>query len=226
MELMKTKKGLAAFLLASSGLAAGLSAPAVQAQDTDTLVVARSMDVNSLDPARAFCDTCQIYLSAVYQTLVTLAPDNKTLVPNLAKSWEANDDFTQFTFHLGKAEFSDGSAVSADDVVWSIDRLKNLKGSPSFLMDGLVSVTATDPETVVFKLDAPNSEFLNKLSASYAGIVNAKEAKAHGALATADAASKDTAESWFMSHSAGSGPYMLRRGDAADRRRGQPGPGA
>ncbi|HBB84346.1 MAG TPA: ABC transporter substrate-binding protein, partial [Sulfitobacter sp.] len=37
---------------------------AVAAQDT--LVVGRSMDVNSLDPSRAFCDTCQIYLTAVY----------------------------------------------------------------------------------------------------------------------------------------------------------------
>src|SRR5262245_31434007 len=66
----------------------------------DTIVVARAMDINSLDPARAYCDTCQIYLSAVYETLLTLAPDNKTIAPSLAEKWEVSPDVTTFTFHL------------------------------------------------------------------------------------------------------------------------------
>ena len=51
------------------------------AQEGDTLVIARDMDINSLDPARAWCDTCQIYLSSVYEPLVGLDTDNRTLVP-------------------------------------------------------------------------------------------------------------------------------------------------
>jgi len=46
--------------------------PAVAAENS--VVVARAMDLNSLDPARGYCDTCQIYLSAVYDTLLTKAP--------------------------------------------------------------------------------------------------------------------------------------------------------
>ena len=44
------------------------------------LLIARGMDVNSLDPQRAYCDTCQIFMTAVYETLIGLDKDNTTLV--------------------------------------------------------------------------------------------------------------------------------------------------
>lgn len=199
------RKGLVALFLAGSALVA----PPALAQDRDTLVIARSMDVNSLDPSRAFCDTCQFYLTAVYETLVTLAPDNQSLVPNLAESWDVNDDFTEFTFHLKDATFADGSPVEASDVIWTFNRLKNVKGSPSFLMDGLTSAEEVDAKTVKFTVDAPNSEFLNKVSAPYTGIINAEVAEANGAVADDTAAEADKAESWFLANSAGSGPFQL-----------------
>lgn len=195
MIQFRLKQGVAALLLSC----AFTTAPAM-AQDSDTLVIARSMDVNSLDPARAFCDTCQFYLTAVYETLV----------PNLAKSWETNADFTEFTFHLKDATFADGSPVEASDVVWSITRLKNLKASPSFLMDGLINAEAVDAKTVKFTLDAPSSEFLNKISASYTGVINAEAAMAAGATAGEDAPETDKTEQWFLSNSVGSGPYAMK----------------
>ena len=63
----------------------------------DALIIARGMDVNSLDPSLAYCDTCQIFLTAVYETLIGLDDDNKTQVPRLATEWEGNDDQTEFT---------------------------------------------------------------------------------------------------------------------------------
>ncbi len=191
-------------------MSVALPLPAL-AEGSDTLVVGRAMDVNSLDPNRAFCDTCQFYLTAVYETLITLAPDNKTLKPNLAASWEANDDFTQFTFHLKDAKFADGSPVESSDVKWSWERLKNLKASPSFLMDGLVSIDTPDPKTVVVHVDAPNSEFLYKVAAPYTGIMNAEVTQAAGAIGDDTAAEKDQAEPWFLANSAGSGPYVLEK---------------
>lgn len=194
------------FLLGS--VSALLLATPLAAQDT--LVVGRSMDVNSLDPARAFCDTCQIYLTAVYEPLLTLASDNKTLEPKLALSWENNDDFTEFTFNLNPdALFSDGSPVEASDVVWTFERLRNLKGSPSFLMDGTKTIEAVDTHTVKITVEAPNSEFLNKVSAPYTGIVNAEAAMAGGAVGDDTAATADGAEGWFLENSAGSGPFIL-----------------
>lgn len=176
----------------------------------DTLVIGRSMDVNSLDPARAFCDTCQIYLTAVYEPLLTLGEDNQTLVPKLATSWDNNEDFTEFTFQLNPdAVFSDGSPVEAQDVVWSFERLRNLKGSPSFLMDGTQSIEAVDAKTVKITVDAPNSEFLNKVSAPYTGILNSEAAMAGGAIGDETADTADGAEGWFLENSVGSGPFVL-----------------
>ena len=122
-----------------------LTARSAAAADSE-IVVARAMDLNSLDPARAYCDTCQIYLSAVYDTLVTIAPDNKTVIPDLAETWEVSPDVTTFTFHLNPAaKFSDGSPVTGDDVKWSLERLQNIKGGASYLMTGLKSITVPDP---------------------------------------------------------------------------------
>ncbi|MCB4768813.1 ABC transporter substrate-binding protein [Ancylobacter sp. Lp-2] len=196
-------------LTLAASLAVSFSS-AASAQEKDTLVIARSMDVNALDPARAFCDTCQIVLTSIYDPLTTLAPDNKTIVPRLAKSWEVNDNQTVFTFHIDPAAvFADGSPVEGKDVKWSFERLKNMKGNPSFFMDGVKSIEVTDPRTVVITLDASNSEFLNKLSAGFTGVINSDVAIAQGATADADADKTDKAEAWFLTHSAGSGPFAL-----------------
>lgn len=182
----------------------------VPAAEGDTLVIARDMDVDSLDPGRAWCDTCQIYLSSVYETLVGLAPDNRTLVPGLAESWEVSDDQTQFTFHLHPdAVFADGSPVEAKDVKWSWERLRNLKSGASFFMDPVQSIETPDDKTVVVTLSAPNSEFLGIMNASYTGVTNSDVAIEQGANADENADATDTAEPWFLEHSAGSGPFAL-----------------
>ncbi|HZX54641.1 MAG TPA: hypothetical protein VFE86_08160, partial [Ilumatobacteraceae bacterium] len=49
----------------------GSGAPAGNARE---LVIARDMDVNSLDVSRSYCDTCQIFNTAVYETLITVDP--------------------------------------------------------------------------------------------------------------------------------------------------------
>lgn len=176
-----------------------------------TLVVARDMDLSTLDPAYAYCDTCQIYLSAAYQTLIGLAPNNKTLVPDLASSWSSNANGTVYTFQLNpKAKFSDGTPVTSADVKFSWLRLKYIAGGASYLVQDIKSINDSNPETVVVTLSAPNSEFLNEVNATYMGITNSKVAIAHGATDAPNAATADHAQHWFQTHSAGSGPYVLQ----------------
>jgi peptide/nickel transport system substrate-binding protein len=194
--------------LAAAAAVFSLSAPQVFAQEK-ALVIARDMDVNALDPARAWCDTCQIYNTSVYEQLVTLDKDNK-LQPLLAKSWTSNADQTEFTFILDPAaKFSDGSPVEAKDVKWSFERLKNMKGNAAFLADPSASIDTPDAQTVTIKLSAPNSEFLNQAAAGFLGIINSDVAMANGALADETTAEKDSSETWFLSNSVGSGPFVL-----------------
>jgi peptide/nickel transport system substrate-binding protein len=179
-------------------------------EDARQLVIARDMDVNSLDPSRSYCDTCQIFNTAVYETLITVDPaDPNTLEPRLATEWEASADSTQFTFTLDPAAtFADGSPVEAADVKWSWERLANIQAPASYLMSGLESIEAPDAGTVIVTFAAPNSAFLPIVAAPYMGIINTEVAEAQGASAGTDAAT-DTAEQWFLSNSAGSGPYQL-----------------
>jgi peptide/nickel transport system substrate-binding protein len=174
----------------------------------DALVIARGMDINSLDPSLAYCDTCQIFMTAVYETLLGLDPkDNSTLIPRLATKWEGDATQTNFTFTLDpKAKFADGTPVTSTDVKFSWMRLAALKGSSSYLVSSIDSIDDSDPGVVKVKLTQPNSAFLAQVNASYLGIVEKKVAEANGA--TLDP-STDKAEPWFLAHSAGSGPFEL-----------------
>lgn len=203
------RRNTLALSLAGAAMLMPFGVGASQAQDKP-LVVARDMDINSLDPGRAWCDTCQIYLTSTYARLVNLDKDNKTIVPMLADSWTVNADQTRFTFKLNpKALFSDGSPVEAKDIKWTLERFKNVKGNASYLVDPIKSIETPDAQTVVIDLNAPNSEFLSVLSAPFLSILNSKLVAEHGGDAGPDAATKDTAEQWLLANSAGAGPFVL-----------------
>src|SRR5512141_926486 len=53
------------------------------------------------------------------------AHDTRTLkvIPGMAKSWEVSPDGMTYTFHLREAKWSDGKPFTADDVLYSIERV-------------------------------------------------------------------------------------------------------
>lgn len=209
-DMPRTGRAIRTMLLSTTmAVMVASSLGGVSAQEKP-LIIARNLAVNSLDPARTSCDTCNIFLYAVYETLVRLGDDNKTINPALAQKWEVNGDNTEFTFHLNpKAVFADGSPVEAKDVKWSWERLTYLQGGMAWLFETVKSIETPDAHTVVVKLSQPDSEFLGKVIAPYAGIVNSHVAIEHGAKAGKDDAATDSAEPWFLANSAGSGPYAL-----------------
>jgi peptide/nickel transport system substrate-binding protein len=68
-----------------------------------------------------------------YETLVRWSADGSTVVPNVAESYEINDDATEFTFHLREGmKWSDGEPFTADDFVfWYEDIILNTDITPS-----------------------------------------------------------------------------------------------
>lgn len=210
-SLGSRRRGSALALLAGAAIALPLTAPLpAQAQDGETVVIARDNDFNTLDPSRSWCDSCQIYLTAVYDQLLRVGKDNKSLEPRLATEWSVSDDGLTYTFRLDpKAVFSDGSPVEAQDVAFSLNRLKNMKAGAAFLAEGIASIEAPDAATVVVTLANPDPEFLGKVSSPYGAIINADLAREHGASDAADADQTDTGEEWLLENSAGSGAYVL-----------------
>jgi len=180
-----------------------------------TLVVDKSFDIKTADPQRAFEPTGSIVNRGVYDTLFTYkGSDVARPIPLLVQSWKASTDAKTFTFQLKKnVRFADGTPLTSADVVFSLKRLINLKGNPSFLLDG-VTVAAAGKYGVVMRAKDPATALPAILANTSLGIVNSKLAKANGATDAADADKTDKAEQWFNSPAsagAGSGPYVLKQ---------------
>jgi peptide/nickel transport system substrate-binding protein len=177
-----------------------------------TLVVALTEDSVTMDPSRVYEFHAITVLRSVYETLIDFPPGRQDqLVPRLAENWTISDDGLVYTFTIAQGHvFSTGRPVTAEDVAFSLRRIKNLKGTPAFLAAAIAKVEATDPSTVVMTLSEPDPAILSKLVSDYFGVMDSAEAKAHGATDAEDADQTDTAEEWLNNNSIGSGPYMLQ----------------
>ena len=81
----------------------------------------------SPDPARLLSISDVYHARMVYEPFVgvdsTMQP-----IPWLAESWESNPTATEWTFHLKQGvKFHDGSPLTADDVVYTFQRLLDPK---------------------------------------------------------------------------------------------------
>jgi peptide/nickel transport system substrate-binding protein len=171
-----------------------------------TLVIDTSFDLKTADPGRTYEPTGLIVDKAIYDTLLTFDGSDVTKpVPALAESYELSADGTTLTLKLRKgATFADGSPVTADDVVFSLTRVRDMKGTPSFLLDG-VDIAKTDDSTITLTSKTPNPALPFLLPNPALGILNSKVAEANGATTDAN----DKAEQYLNSNSAGSGPYTI-----------------
>ena len=188
-------------------------AEAAAVADAPTLVVDNSFAVDTLDPQRAFDPTSSIADRAIYDTLFTYrGNDLAHPTPLLVSSWVAKDNARSFTFHLKRnVHFADGTPLTSADVVFSLRRLVNHNGNPSFLLQG-VTVTPLGRFGVGMRSATPDPQLPSILANPSTGIVNSTLVKAHGGTDTANASSADKAESWLNSSAslgAGSGPFVL-----------------
>jgi peptide/nickel transport system substrate-binding protein len=177
------------------------------------LIIALNFDVTDLDPARSFSDTYLIGGKAMYDQLTEVDPKVPGQInPQLAEKWEVSADGLTYTFTLRKGvKFESGNELTAKDVAFSLTRLKNLKGNPSFLMDGVDKVEATDDYTVKITLAAPDASFLSRTAAIYMGVLDSEVAKTKGCTDASDADKTDTCGPFLNDNSLGSGPYILEK---------------
>jgi len=127
------------------------------------------------DPAFISSDPEIIIASSVYDYLVDVNPQN-TITPRLAREWTVSEDGKIYVFSLiENATFHDGTLFTADDVVWTFDRLRDPEvDSPTKdLYSNIESVEATDQFEVTFTLKESNPFFLYDLSDNHALILKA-----------------------------------------------------
>ena len=115
------------------------------------------------------------FMSVRHVNLVRYADDLTTIVPNVAKSWSWNDDFTQLTFVLRAGhKWSDGEPFGAEDVAFWYENLaldSNVIESPKdYVLAGgePMKVEVLDPLTVRFTMPSPKPGFLAHFANHYA----------------------------------------------------------
>ncbi|MEV0612452.1 ABC transporter substrate-binding protein [Nonomuraea sp. NPDC050404] len=142
----------------------------------------------------------QALLVNVYEGLVKLDQDGQ-IVPLLAEKWDVSDDRLTYTFTLREnVKFSSGAPFTADDVVFSLDRVKTdwkLKIKSQF--DVIDRVEKKDDATAVVTLKRPSNGFLYSMATRLGAMFSR--------TGVADLANKPV----------GTGPYTLgswRRGDS------------
>jgi peptide/nickel transport system substrate-binding protein len=131
--------------------------------------------VGVLNPLLARVNPEYLVSELLYSGLTRLAPD-MTASPDLAKSWSANADLTQWTFLLrDKLTFHDGSPCTAKDVVASFTAIMNPKTASAARTNiGPVDqVEAVDDTTVRFILKAPYADLPVSLAYTNAKIIPA-----------------------------------------------------
>lgn len=157
-----------------------------------------------LDPMRsAAAGNIETY-GQLYSRLLRRDADGE-LQPGLAESWSVSEDGTTITLELRDAKFSSGEPILAEDVVFSLTRVRDdAESAYPAPLQTMESVTAEDEDTVVITLKHPFAPFLGNLEVFNAGIVDKSDVEARG-------------EEAFTKNPATSGPYMVEEWIPNDR---------
>ncbi|MGH3385970.1 MAG: ABC transporter substrate-binding protein [Nocardioidaceae bacterium] len=228
--LLRGRTCVAAILVA--GLVVSACSPAAEPDDSgggggavknpDVLTVATDDEPETLDPAAI--EDNGLGRGAVmcgYDRLLDVDPAGTELVPSLATEVPTNDnggiseDGLTYTFKLrDDVKFHDGSDLTADDVVFSWERVMtmNLPEGQAQNFETIESITAPDDYTLEVRLSQVDASFLYNVVASMpASVVNPEVVEANGGVKA------DTPNEYMAQNMAGSGQYVLTSWERGER---------
>ena len=183
--------------------AAPTAAPAAADEETSSEELSGGVfrrlwaDPPTLDPHLTSDTTSAGLVVEIFSGLVALNTDLQ-LVPDVAESWEINEDGTVYTFHIrDDAKFHDGKRVTADDFKWSMQRaahpdtaspvadtyLNDIVGVEAVLegeSEDISGITVIDDSTLQIEIDAPKAYFLAKLTYPTAYVLDSENVVSGG----------------------------------------------
>lgn len=175
------------------------------------VVIGTTDTVTNIDPAGEFDSPSNNIVDSLYQKLLSIPPGETVPEPQAAESCDWTDDVTYTCTLKEGLQFSDGSDLTAEDVVHSFERQLTIQHESGgwTLMGGINpenggSVEATDDLTVVFNLAEPDATFPLVLSAPNMGSIVPSDTYAADALQPNDQV-------------IGSGPYVIGEFDPSQQ---------
>ncbi len=127
----------------------------------------------SLDPAGAYDLPSYDIIYNIYQNLLQFPPGEDKPVPEAAESCDFTDETTYECTLKPDLKFSDGSDLTAEDVVFSFERnvdIADPNGAAS-LLSNMKSIEATGDDTVVFNLSAADATWPSVIATGSFAIV-------------------------------------------------------
>lgn len=178
------------------------------ANDGSTVILGGQSDLVTLDPGHMYEPYANMINYASYDMLYRVKSGTMgTPEPSVATGHEVDATGTVYTLPLrDDVVFASGNPLTAKDVVWSINRLRNMPESNAYpMVENIKNVEAKDNHTVVYTLTEPDASFLSKLTFNAYCVLDSEVVKEHGGSDTGG----DTAQDWLNANSAGSGPYII-----------------
>ncbi|PFG49635.1 ABC-type transport system substrate-binding protein [Amycolatopsis sulphurea] len=220
---MRTLTRVAALLAAGTcvvtSMAACSSGSTTSGRSTDALTVNVGQPATTLDPAFGYDASSLGLLQNFYVRLTSFGakpgPEGTTqfdpvkVTPYLAKSWVISPDGKTYTFKLTKANFSDGSPITAAAVKASLERVLAAGGTGKVILTGdqdgfYKSIEAPADDTLVLNISRPYPPLLSILASPWSSIVDSKIVAHNGGD------TKGSPNKWMTTHIAGGGgPFTL-----------------
>lgn len=126
----------------------------------------------TINPILASTDTERALSELVFAGLMKNTTDGG-VVPGIAKEYEVSPDGRTYIFTLLPTKFSNGKALTASDVVFTVSKLQNSAINPTLAAYwSAVTAEAKGNDTVIFTLSENRNDFLSRLTV---GILSEKQ---------------------------------------------------
>lgn len=148
-----------------------------------SITVAIEGEPASLDPAFDYDFVSGLAVSSITEGLLKFCENDTKLCPNLAESWTVSPDGKTYTFRIRQGvKFHDGSTMTVDDVVFSLDRIrdKKLASYVAWMLAKVADVKAPDASTVVVTMSEPDALVQYAFASTAAHVVSRKFVEANG----------------------------------------------
>jgi peptide/nickel transport system substrate-binding protein len=123
-----------------------------------SLAVRLPASVPFLDIVKGWDVSAQFVLKNSLESLTTFDPSG-AIVPSLAESWEQRDPLTYVYRIRDGVTFWDGSPLTVDDVIWSLQRNASKRSVINYFFANLKSIDKTAANEVTLKLKKPDGFF-------------------------------------------------------------------
>ena len=185
----------------SSAAAAQPAVVEAPAGPTGSLMVALSLEPNSINPPNGADRMAGNVINQIFDSLMSIDNSSGEIVPALATAWEVAADGSLYTFTLRQGvTFHDGSAFNAQDVVATFAAGKDPANAYASAYDPVVAVV--DDYTVTIAPVTPDVTFLRRMAETR--IISDEQFAAEG-------------NAGIESHPIGTGPFQFVQWNKGDR---------